>query len=280
MTTSAPRIDAHHHLWRYSPAEYGWISDEMGVLRRDFLPRDLKPLLDDVCIDGAIAVQARQSLVETEWLLQMAAENPWMQGVVGWASIRSPEFADVLARLQNEGKLKGLRHVIQDEPDDDFILDPLFNRGIRALRDTGLVYDILIHTRHLPQTVRFVDAHPEQLFVLDHCAKPPIRSGSLESWSSQICELAKRPHVACKLSGLVTEADLHHWTPAHLEPYWRVVLEAFGPSRLLFGSDWPVVLLGSDYRRWVDTVTAWTAPLTIDEQNAIWGGTATRVYSL
>jgi L-fuconolactonase len=277
-------IDAHHHLWRYAPANYSWITPEMGPLRRNFLPSDLKPLLDRAGIAGAIAVQARQSLEETEWLLGVAAKDPdnsiWMRGVVGWAPIASAEFADVLAQLRQHTKLKGLRHVIQDEPDDNYILNPDFNRGIRTLRDTGLVYDILIHMRHLRQTIRFVDAHPNQSFVLDHSAKPPILSGAVEPWMAQIRELAERPNICCKLSGLVTEADMKRWTPADLEPYWRVVLEAFGPGRLLFGSDWPVVLLASGYQRWVDTVRTWTAPLSEDEQEAIWGGTARRIYSL
>jgi L-fuconolactonase len=173
-----------------------------------------------------------------------------------------------------------LRHIIQDEADDQFILSPAFNRGIRMLRDTGLVYDILIHARHLPQTLRFVDMHPDQPFVLDHCAKPPIAAGLLEPWGRHMQELAKRPNVSCKLSGLVTEADWQQWTPAILEPYWRVVLDAFGPTRLLFGSDWPVALLASSYQRWIDIVTEWVAPLSESEKEAIWSVTASRVYSL
>lgn len=243
MNTTFNRIDAHHHLWRYTAEEYGWIDEPMDVLRRDFLPSDLKPLLNRADISGAIAVQARQSLEETRWLLRVAEEPgnaAWMKGVVGWAPIAAADFPEILAELrQSTGRksvgLRGLRHVIQDEPDDQFILDAAFNRGIRALRDTGLVYDILIRARHLPQAVRFVDMHPDQPFVLDHCAKPDIATAEVEPWSTQMRELAKRPNVCCKLSGLVTEADWQRWTPASLAPYWRVVLEAFGPSRLLLG---------------------------------------------
>ena len=274
------RVDAHHHLWRYDPAEYGWINEKMSVLRRDFLPADLQPLLDRAGVRGAIAVQARQTLEETRWLLQLTEGASWMKGVVGWAPIAAPEFQEVLADLKRHKKLKGLRHVIQDEPDDQFILSAAFNRGIRTLQDTRLVYDILIHTRHLPQAARFVDMHPNQHFVLDHCAKPPILTGEVEPWATDIRELAKRPHVCCKLSGLVTEADWRQWTPANLEPYWRVALEAFGPDRLLFGSDWPVALLATSYQRWVDVVTEWIAPLSASEQDAIWSGTASHVYSL
>ena len=256
------------------------MNDEMRLLRRDFLPADLKPLLDRAGVAGAVAVQARQTLEETRWLLSMADDTTWMKGVVGWAPIAAPEFPEVLADLRQHKKLKGLRHLVQDEPDDQFILNQAFNRGIRALQGTGLVYDIVIHARHLPATLRFVEMHPDQSFVLGHGAKPPIASGAREPWTTHIRELAKRPNVCCKLSGLVTEADWQQWTAAHLEPYWRVMLEAFGPSRLLFGSDWPVALLATDSQRWVDVVTEWVAPLSSSEQDAIWSGTASRVYSL
>jgi L-fucono-1,5-lactonase len=279
------RIDAHHHLWRYKPDEFGWINNDMSTIRRDFLPEDLKPLLDSAGISGTIAVQARQSIEETNWLLQLAdnetsAGGAWIKGVVGWAPIAAADFEETLANLRQYRRLKGLRHVIQDEPDDQFILSPAFNRGVRMLHDTGLVYDILIHARHLPQTLQFVDLHPDQSIVLDHCAKPPISAGQLEPWSTHLRELARRPNVCCKLSGLVTEAAWQQWTPAILEPYWRVVLDAFSPTRLLFGSDWPVALLASSYQRWIDIVTEWVAPLSESERDAIWGGTARRVYSL
>jgi L-fuconolactonase len=274
------RIDAHHHLWRYTPEEYGWIGERMGVLRRDFLPGDLKPLLDAAGITGAIAVQARQTVEETEWLLRLAEENPWIRGVVGWAPIAAPEFREVLEKLRQNPRLKGLRHIVQDEPEDDFILGEAFNRGMRALRETGLVYDVLIHVRHLPQAIRFVDRHPEQMFVLDHCAKPLIATGETEPWRAQMRELGRRTHVCCKLSGLVTEAEWARWTPEDLRPYFDVVLEAFGPERLMFGSDWPVALLASEYQSWVEIVTEWTAGLSVREREAIWGGNAVRVYSL
>ena len=274
------RVDAHHHLWRYTAEEYGWISDQMAVLRRDFLPGDLRPQLERAGITGAIAVQARQTLEETDSLLRMAEENPWIRGVVGWAPIAAPEFPGVLEKLRQNPRLKGLRHIVQDEPDDGFILGEDFNRGIQALRGTGLVYDVLIHARHLPQAIQFVDWHPEQAFVLDHCAKPRIASREIEPWRGQIRELAQRPHVCCKVSGLVTEADWTGWTPEDLRPYLDVVLEAFGAERLMFGSDWPVALLASGYQRWVDTVFGWTAELSASEREAIWGGNAVRVYSL
>lgn len=280
MSERVDHIDAHHHLWRYTPEEYGWINEQMEVLRRDFLPKDLKPLLDGAGIAGAVVVQARQTLEETDWLVEQAADAPFIRGVVGWAPIASPEFPEMLQGLRQKKKLKGLRHLIQDEADDAFILDAAFNRGIRAMRDSGVVYDIVIHARHLGPTLKFVDMHPDQPFVLDHCAKPVIVRDEREPWAGLMRELARRPNVACKVSGLVTEADWQRWTPAALEPYWRVVLEAFGPERLLFGSDWPVSLLASEYQRWADTVAEWTAPLAASERDAIWGGNAIRVYSL
>lgn len=273
-------VDAHHHLWRYTPQEYAWIEPGMEVLRRDWLPQNLRASLDDAGIAAAIAVQARQTVGETEWLLEQSLEHPWIEGVVGWLPLASPDFPESYKALLSHPGLKGLRHLVQDEPDDGYILSPAFNGGIRALRDRRLVYDILIHTRHLPQTIQFADAHPDQQFVLDHCAKPPLRTGDLAFWSTHIRELADRPNVACKLSGLVTEADWQQWSAAQLEPCWHVVLEAFGPGRLMFGSDWPVALLASSYRRWVDTVRSWTAPLSTDERAAIWGGTARRIYHL
>lgn len=273
-------MDAHHHLWRYTPVEYGWIDERMGVLRRDFLPQDLKPLLERAGIDGAIAVQARQTLEETEWLLRLAEQNPWMRGVVGWAPIAASEFPALLEKLRRNPKLKGLRHIVQDEPDDDFILGAAFNRGIEALQGTGLVYDVLIHARHLPQAIWFVDRHPEQAFVLDHCAKPRISIGEMEPWRTQIRELARRPHVCCKVSGLVTEADWARWKPEDLRRYFDVVLQAFGAERVMFGSDWPVALLASAYQRWAETVETWTAGLSVSEREAVLGGNAVRVYSL
>jgi L-fuconolactonase len=280
VTTTPVRIDAHHHLWRYTPEEYGWINEQMGVLRRDFLPDDLKPLLGRAGIGGTVLVQARQTLEETEWLLQQAEKTSWIRGVVGWAPIAAAEFPEILKSFRQNKKLKGIRHLIQDERDDEFILEPAFNRGMRAMRDSGLVYDIMVLVRHLASTLQFVDMHPDQPFVLDHCAKPVIRKDEREPWGRYMRELARRPNLVCKISGLATEADWQQWTPAALEPYWQVVLQAFGPDRLLFASDWPVALLATSYQRWVDTVTAWTAPLSASERDAIWGGNAVRVYSL
>jgi len=277
------RVDAHHHLWHYSPEEYGWIDGSMQPLQRDFLPADLAAVCREAGVDAALAVQARQTLEETHWLLSLAAENSLgdnlIRGVVGWADIAAEEFADTLPTLTANPLLKGLRHVVQAEP-DGFLDAPAFNRGISALRETGLVYDILIFARQLPEAIRFVDRHPQQSFVLDHIAKPSIATGEIAQWAADLRELARRPNVACKLSGMVTEADWHTWTPASLQPYFEVVLEAFTPARLMAGSDWPVLTVACSYAQWWQTLAGWLAPLTSNERAQVEGLTASRVYRL
>lgn len=276
------QIDAHHHLWKYSAAEYGWITPEMRVIRRDFLPADLEPLMHHFDIDGTVAVQARQTLEETEWLLGLAAKHPIIRGVVGWVPLT--DGAGVkrsLERFAGNAKLRAVRHVVQDEPDPRYILRADFNEGVKALREFGLRYDILIFERHLPAAIEFVDRHPNQTFILDHVAKPRIKDGILSPWDRNMRELAKRQNVYCKLSGMVTEADPQRWTPQILQPYIDVALSAFGPRRLMYGSDWPVMLLaGNDYARWYRTVTVAIAKLSKDEQTRIMGGTASEAYGI
>jgi L-fuconolactonase len=274
------RIDAHHHFWCYTPAEYGWIGEGMVRLRRDFLPPDLEAETRPAQVDGAVTVQARQSLEETRWLLGLAKQYPFLSGVVGWLPVASDDFPSHLQQFSSMPELKGLRHVIQDEPDDYYILREDFNRGIAALRGTQLVYDILIYEKHLPQTIQFVDRHPHQIFVLDHIGKPRIGQGLLDPWRTHILELAKRGNVCCKISGMVTEANWQTWSPDDLRPYFDVVLEAFGPQRLMMGSDWPVCLLATTYARWLQTLEALIRPLSIDERSRILGETATEVYRL
>ena len=274
------RIDAHHHLWRYRKDAYGWIGPGMEVIARDFLPADLEVELRRVGISGSVAVQARQSLDETNWLLSLAAENEFIRGVVGWAPIATAEFAGMLEELVEQKKLKGLRHVIQDEPDENFINGKEFNAGIARLAATGLVYDILIFERHLPATIAFVDQHPKQIFVLDHIAKPRIKDRLVEPWRSRIVELGKRDNVYCKLSGMVTETNQAQWIRSDLQPYFDTVLKAFGPGRLMFGSDWPVCLLACTYSRWHETVLELTEGLSASEKELVFGRVATKVYSL
>lgn len=278
-----PRIDSHHHLWNYDPAQYGWISDSMSVLKRDFDVSDLDAVLTPNRIQGAVSVQARQTLEETHWLLKLANEFPQLFGVVGWVPLFEDEtkLRPLLEELSQQPKLVGVRHVIHDEPDDRFILRADFGRGIRLLHGYGFTYDILIFARHLPQTLTFVDRHTDQRFILDHIAKPTIRPEQFdEAWAKSIRKLAERPHVACKVSGMVTEVRADQWSVDLLRPYWDVVLEAFGPERLMYGSDWPVCLLRSDYSRWVETVETLASELSPSEQEQFWGGTAQQWYKL
>ena len=273
-------IDAHHHLWRYTPAEYGWIDDSMQRLRQDFLPADLKAEMAAAGVDGSVAVQARQTLEETHWLLDLADEWDAIRGVVGWAPIAGAEFPAIMEQFDGRVKLKGLRHVIQGEPDENYILREDFNAGIRALAGSGLVYDVLIYERHLPQTIEFVDRHPNQVFVLDHIAKPLIAAGELEPWAGRIRELAKRENVSCKVSGLVTEATWDAWSAQTLKPYLDVVAEAFGPERLMAGSDWPVCLVAAGYQQWWELLRAYFADFSDAERERTFGGTAIEIYRL
>jgi len=272
-------IDAHHHLWKYSAAEYGWIDDSMAELRRDFVTEDLERELIAASVDGTVVVQAQQTDEETQWLLSLAGQTPGILGVVGWAKIAGEDFEKHVQQLAQEPRLVGLRHVVQAEP-DGFLDDAAFNRGIRALRNTGLVYDVLIYERQLEEATRFVDRHPEQAFVLDHIAKPKIAAGELEPWRRRIIELARRSNVCCKVSGMVTEADPKRWTPERLRPYLDAVVGAFGPQRLMAGTDWPVCLVGTSYKGWWDILRNYFAEFGEDERASILGGCAIETYGL
>jgi L-fuconolactonase len=273
-------IDSHHHFWRYDAVQYDWIDDSMSAIRRDFLPEDLRQATAAAGVDGVVSVQARQSLEETRWLLDLANQHGFIRGVVGWVPLASPDVEQSLEQLAAEEKLIAVRHVVQGEPDDNFILRDDFNAGVAALLEFGLRYDILILERHLPQTIEFVDRHPNQVFVLDHIAKPKIASGEIGPWRRHIAKLAKRENVYCKLSGMVTEAEPRNWTSEQLRPYFDAVLEAFGPDRLMFGSDWPVCLVGVEYPHWVDIVRDWTRGLSSSERHRIFGVTALEAYGL
>ncbi|MGD0647638.1 MAG: amidohydrolase family protein [Acidobacteriaceae bacterium] len=273
-------IDAHHHLWNYTPIEYDWIDDEMSALRRDFTAADFSSLGVALDLSGSVAVQARQTLEETHWLLACAAKYPTIRGVVGWVPLASEELPEILADLARNPLFKAVRHVVQEEPDPEFLLRDDFNRGIARLQPHNLAYDILIRDHQLPQTARFVEQHPNQSFVLDHLAKPRVRERLLEPWSSDLKRLAAHPNVVCKLSGLVTEADWKTWTLGDLRPYLDTALELFGPARLMAGSDWPVCLLATSYNHWWATLIEWAKPLTPSERACIFGDTATRIYRL
>jgi L-fuconolactonase len=274
------RIDAHHHLLNFSEQEYGWISDQMTPLRRSFTPDDLLVELKAAGISGSVAIQARQTLEETRFLLSAAAQHPFIQGVVGWVPLIDLDVEMDLERFSANRHFRGVRHVLQDESDENYILRDDFNRGVRALRQFDLSYDILIFERHLPQTIRFVDQHPDQRFIVDHLAKPRVRYNAISPWKEHLFELAKRPNVYCKISGLATEANHAKWTREQLEPYIHTVLEAFKPNRVMFGSDWPVCLLAIPYQKWVALLTEETAKLSPTEQQNFWGLTATEAYKL
>ena len=274
------RIDSHHHLWQYSRAEYPWISKGMESIRQDFLVPELTQTMQAAKIDGVVTVQARQSLLETNWLLDLASRHDSMLGVVGWVPLTDPDVGSHLEKYWQHPKLKAVRHVLHDEPDDFYILREDFNRGVSQLEDVGLRYDILIFERHLPQTIEFVDRHPTQIFILDHIAKPKIKSRVLSPWRERIRELARRENVYCKLSGLVTEADWKTWTENDLGPFIDAVLEYFGPNRLMFGSDWPVLLVACAYEKWMKVVERATASLSISERDRLFGGTAKEAYRL
>jgi L-fuconolactonase len=274
------RIDAHQHFWRYTPEEYGWIDDSLAKLRRDFLPKDLQPELAAAGLDAAIAVQARQSLEETDFLLGLARQSSTCCGVVGWVPLISQELPKILERFAADPLFLGVRHVLQDEADAAYMLREDFQRGIGELKAHGLVYDILIRETQLKQVSTFVDRHPEQPFVLDHLAKPAVKAGTIDTWARELRELARREQVHCKLSGLVTEADFAHWKEAQLQPYVEAALEAFGPKRLLFGSDWPVCLAATNYGTWRSVVDRLLKTLSADEQAGIMGNNAVRIYRI
>lgn len=274
-------IDTHQHFWHYNPEEFDWITEEMGLIQKDFHPEELEATLKDTNVEGVITVQARQSLEETNWLLKLASEHPFIKGIVGWVPLCDHRISEILDQYHNRHHLfKGVRHIIQGEQDPRFILRKDFNNGISQLKKYGFVYEILIFEHQLPNTIRFVDQHPHQTFVLDHIAKPRIRDNKITDWQRNIKELAKRENVSCKISGMVTEADFTNWTEAQLKPYFEGVLEAFGPSRLLFGSDWPVCLVATTYPEWLTLVRKWLSKLTNSEQEQILSRNAKRIYNL
>ena len=274
------RIDAHQHFWRYDPVRDSWITEAMASIRRDFLPEDVAPQLDAAGVGGVVAVQADQSEAETSFLLGLAAQYPVIRGVVGWIDLEAPDLGERLARRPGSNALKGFRHIAQGEP-DDFLARPGVIAGVRSLGEQGFTFDILIYPRQLPAATRLVEQCPEVRFVLDHCAKPQIASGEITAWRNAINRLAAHANVACKISGLVTESDWRNWTAADLLPYLEVAATAFGPERLMFGSDWPVCLLAARYDVVIDTVARWCDDRFSPRERArVFGGTAISVYRL
>jgi L-fuconolactonase len=274
------RIDSHQHFWNYDAGRDAWITDEMAPLKRDFLPKQLVTELDTNGIDASIAVQANQSEEETLFLLDLAQHSKRVAGVVGWVDLTSPQVEDRLRFFSRFEKLRGFRHVAQSEPDDRFLTRPDFTRGVSRLREFGFAYDILIYPRQLPAAVELVSQFPEQRFVLDHLAKPNVKEQGRTLWAAHISSMARHSNAYCKLSGLVTEADWRCWTPDDFAFYLDVVFEAFGPERLMFGSDWPVCLLAASYQQVKRVIEDYVGRNAVDEKDKIFGGNAIRFYGL
>ena len=274
------KIDAHQHFWQYDPAEHGWMTDTLAALRRDFMPADLKPLLQSLDFDGCVTVQVRQNVDETRWMLELADRHDFIRGVVGWVDLRSPDLLSQLDHFAGHPKLVGVRHIVQDEPDDNYMLRDDFRRGIGRLAAFGLTYDVLVYPRQLPAAIRLVEEFPGQPFVLDHIAKPPIAEGSLTPWESDLRRLAEFPNIYCKLSGMVTEARWNAWQPGDIRPYLDVVFEAFGPDRLMIGSDWPVCTLAAEYAAAMRVVLDYISQLPPAAQAGILGENCARFYGL
>jgi len=273
------KIDSHHHLWKYTVEEYGWIPED--VIRRDFVLSELGETVTPESVVGTVAVQARMTLAETDWLLELADESDIIKGVVGWADLTDDNISVWLDEHASHQKLCALRHVIQEEPDDNYINREDFNRGVSLLKDHGLIYDILIFERHLPNTIEFVDRHPNQIFVLNHIAKPVIKQAEYsKEWDKNIRELARRENVYCKISGMVTEVRDETWDSALLKPYVDTVVEAFTPSRLMMGSDWPVCMLRATYAEWQESLAGILESLSDSERQSIYFDTAIKAYQL
>lgn len=273
------RLDSHQHFWIYDEEQYPWIP-KGTPLHRDWLPQDLAKLQEPLGLDGSIAVQARQTVEESRWLLTLADHDPRIKAVVGWVDLRSDEVAKDLTELAKHPRFRGVRHVVQSEPDDDFMIRSAFVRGIGELAAFGLTYDILIFPKQLPAALELVAKYPKQPFVLDHIAKPLIKDGVMEPWRSQLRELAKAPNLMCKVSGIVTEADQKTWKPEDIRPYLDVVFEAFGPGRLMWGSDWPVCLLAGSYERIFRLIDEYASTLTMVQREGLFGGNCARFYGI
>lgn len=275
-----PKIDAHQHFWQFDPVRDNWITEEMNVIQRDFLPADLQPVLEANGFDGCVTVQSDQSLAENEFQLENAEANAFIKGVVGWVDLRDERVEEKLIEYKAYPKLKGFRHVLQGEADRALMLQPAFKRGISLLAKYNYTYDILIFPDQLKYACELAAAFPEQKFILDHIAKPGIKAGTMGDWEKDIRELASLQNVWCKVSGMVTEADWRNWQPAHFKSYLNVVTEAFGMKRVVYGSDWPVCLVAASYERMLAVVKEYYSVFAEEEQAAFFGGNAVSFYNL
>jgi len=273
-------IDSHQHFWVYDPIKYSWIDDAMAAIRKDFLPADLKAIYADQQVDGCVAVQVDQTTTETDFLVELAAENRFIKGVVGWVDLQSPNINELLEKRSHDKIVKGFRHIVQGESDPNFLFRNEFQRGITALGHFEYTYDILVFPHQLVSVLEFVKKFPQQKFVIDHLAKPYVKEGFYDGWAAVMQLIAECENVYCKLSGLITEADYKHWETQDLQPYMELVLEAFGPARLLFGSDWPVCLVAGTFSEVKKLTEDFIKKLSGDEQQQIMGLNAINFYNL
>ena len=272
-------IDSHQHFWHYHPEKHEWIDDEMKIIRKDFLPSDLRPILDENLIDGCVAVQADQTEKETDFLVSLAKENDFIKGVVGWVDISADDVKERLNHFRQFKTIKGFRHILQAE-DPSFMLQPDFMRGIAALKDFNFTYDILVFPKHLAAATELVKNNPDQLFVIDHIAKPNIKNGLIDEWEKGIQTIAQFENVYCKISGMVTETDYQHWKKADFIPYIDAVVESFGTNRIMFGSDWPVCTVAATYQQVQNIVKTHFKSFTKNEQDLFFGENAVKFYKL
>lgn len=273
-------IDTHQHFWKYDPIQYGWIDEAKGVLKRDFLPQDLKPIYEKEGIAGCVAVQAMQSEAENDFLLTHAHANDFIMGVVGWVDLQADQIEERLLHYKGTPKLSGFRHVVQDEPDENFMLRPAFQRGLSFLHAYGFTYDILIFPNQMQAALKTVEKFPDQAFVVDHIAKPYIKAGKIEGWKQHMQAIAQHPNVYCKLSGMITEADWQNWQYDDFVPFLDVVANAFGPERLMYGSDWPVCLLAGSYTQMKEMTFRYLEQFSAAEKDLILYQNAKDFYKL
>ena len=274
------KIDSHQHFWKYEESMSDWITADMAVLRRDFMPEDLEPLLKESDIDGCVVVQVNQSQEENLFQLTSALSNDFIKGIVGWVNLQATDIAEQLEELSKHVKLKGFRHILQGEQDRALMLKPKFLNGIKALAKHGFTYDILIYPDQLMYVPELVSQFPDQCFVIDHIAKPEIKTRNIDDWAAGIKALQKYDNLFCKVSGMVTEADWSGWKPEDFDPYLDIVFETFGARRVMFGSDWPVCLPAGEYKDVVSLAGNYIEKLTTKEQSLFWGGNAMEFYNL
>lgn len=274
------RIDAHQHFWRYHPHSHGWINDEMAVIRKDFLPEDLLPILKAHQIEGCIAVQADESKEENEMLLSLAGQYSFIKGVVGWVDLLSPNFNEEISSYLNSEKLVGFRCIMQGKEDEIYLKNETFIQHVALLAKLNYTYDLLVYHHQLPSLIKFVDRLPDNKLILDHIGKPNIRQKDFRSWKENISQIAKHPHIYCKLSGMITEADYTQWRYEDIVPYMDAVGEAFGTDRICFGSDWPVCLVAGSYERMIQVAEKWSSQLSVIEQENIFGKNTIKFYNI